>query len=116
MGAMRITSIRIGLIVATLNVLVFIAILLTHETAYARLAELDACFRSGSSCDVSSAEPMYIAGSAFYSPAHYGDVPRTQTLFFMANMPPMSRSLPCCGRRPDVRYRLETGSLWWTSE
>ncbi len=86
---MRITWIRSGLVVATLNLLVFIAMLLVRETAYSWLSELDACFRSGSSCDWSSAEPMYLAGRPFDSPVHVAGVPFAETLYFNANFPAM---------------------------
>jgi hypothetical protein len=84
---MRLTATRIGLIAATLNVLVFVVLLVTREPAYERLAELDAFARSGTSGDYSSAEPRYLAGRPFYSPAHYGDVPLSETLYFIANFP-----------------------------
>jgi hypothetical protein len=90
---MRITSFRVGLILAALNVLVFIVMLVTRETDYARLDELDACYRGGSSCDYSSAEPIYLAGRPFYSSMHVGGVPWTEDAFFAANLPAMLATL-----------------------
>jgi hypothetical protein len=108
---MRFTGMRIGLIAAVLNVLVFIAMLLTREPAYGRLAELDACFRSGSSCDSSSAEPMYLAGRPFYSSAHVGGVPWTEDAFFAANLPAMLATLLVVDRVADLRYWFEVERL-----
>ena len=78
----RLTGTRIGLIAATLNVLVFVALLVAREPDYGRLAELDA-----GKVQHTSAEPMYLAGRPFYSAAHYDDVALTETLFFTANLP-----------------------------
>ena len=108
---MRITSIRVGLVITTLNVLIFIVMLLTRETAYDRLAELDACFRSGSSCDWSSAEPMYLAGRPFYSPAHVAGVPLAETLFFIVNLPAMLGAFVVQDWVADLRYWLEMEGL-----
>ena len=113
MGAMRITSLRIGLILAALNVLLFIAMLATRETAYKRLAELDAFSRSGSSGDYSSAEPWYLAGRPFYSPAHYGNVPLAETVFFAANLPADLGALLLEGAVWQAWYWFEGQSLSW---
>jgi len=108
---MRITGIRVGLILGALNMLVFIAMLVTRETAYERLAELDTCFRGGSSCDWSSAEPMYLAGRPFYSGAHYGNVPVAETLFFLANLPAMMGAFLLDYGVGEMRYRLEIDGM-----
>jgi hypothetical protein len=108
---MRLTAKRIGLIVATFNVLVFIALLVTRETAYVRLAELDAFARSGTSGDYSSAEPTYLAGRPFYSPAHYGNVALYETLFFMANLPADLSAMLVVSALDEVPYYLGIYSM-----
>lgn len=113
---MRLTAKRIGLIAATVNVLVFIAMLLTRGPAYERLAEMEACFRNGSSCDYSSAEPMYLAARPFYSSMHVSGVPWTEDAFFAANLPAMLATFLVVERLADVRYWFEAERLSLTQE
>ena len=113
---MRFTAKRVGLIAATVNVLLFIAMLFTRDPAYARLAETEACLRSGSSCNDSSAEPMYLAARPFYSSMHVSGVPWTEDAFFMANIPPMFATFLVEEKVADVRYRFEVEHLSLTRE
>jgi len=112
---MRLTGTRIGLVAATLNVLVFVLLLMTREPAYERLAELEAFNRLGTTGDYSSAEPMYLAGRPFYSSAHYGDVPLAEDLFFMANLPADLGALLVVQGVDEVRYYFESYSMSWTT-
>jgi hypothetical protein len=113
---MRLSAKRIGLIAATINVLVFIALLLTRDPAYERLAEIEGCFRSGSSCNVSSAEPMYLAARPFYSSMHVSGVSWTEDAFFMANLPAMFATFLVVEQVVGVRYRFEVEQLSLTQE
>jgi hypothetical protein len=113
---MRISAKRIGLIAATINVLVFITMLATRDADYARLAETEACFRSGSSCNDSSAEPMYLAARPFYSSMHVSGVPWTEDAFFAANTPAMLATFLVVERVADVRYWFEADYLSLTQE
>jgi hypothetical protein len=108
---MRLTGTRIGLIAAALNVLVFVLLLMTREPAYERLAELDAFTRSGTTGDISSAEPMYLAGRPFYSTAHYGDVALAESLFFMANLPAYLGAFLVVQAVDEVPYYFEAYSM-----
>jgi hypothetical protein len=113
---MRLPAKRIGLIAATINVLVFITMLATRDADYERLAETEACFRSGSSCNDSSAEPMYLAARPFYSSMHVSGVPWTEDAFFAANTPAMFATFLVVERVADVRYWFEAEHLSLTQE
>ena len=113
---MRLPAKRVGLIAATMNVLVFITMLATRDADYGRLAETEACFRSGSSCNDSSAEPMYLAARPFYSSMHVSGVPWTEDAFFAANTPAMFATFLVVERVADVRYWFEAAHLSLTQE
>jgi len=111
---MRVTWARAGLIAATLNVLVIIIMLATRQPTHERLAELDAFSRSGTTGDLSSAEPMYVAGRPFYSPAHTAGVPLAENVFFTANLPAMLGAYLVTDGVDELRYWFEAQPLSWT--
>jgi len=86
---MRITGFRLGFALALANLLMFAGIVASKAPNYAELERVDALLRSGSTGDLSSAEPMYLAARPFYSPVHVADVPRIENFYLLFNTPAM---------------------------
>jgi len=89
-------------ILATANVLAFIALLASRPPEYERLREHDKELRGGGSISFSSADPIHLAGRRFYSSAHTY-VPLVEDLYFMANFPGET-----------AMVYLAFPSQWWT--
>ena len=83
------TAFRLGLVLALMNLLTFVAITALKQPDYARLEQLDTFIHGGTTGDLSSAEPLYLAARPFDSPAHVPDVPLIETAYFLVNMPAM---------------------------
>jgi len=83
------TGFRLGVVLGVMNLFTFAAITASKTPDYARLEQLDTFIHSGTTGDLSSAEPLYLAARPFDSPAHVPDVPLIETAYFLVNMPAM---------------------------
>ena len=108
--AMRAVTSGLGWSLAGLNVLVFASILAVKQPEYGQLRERDKKFWNDGVLEMTSADPMHLAGRPFYSSAHVAHVPLTEDLYFIANIPAMAAALSVSYPVARLTFERWTGS------
>ncbi len=116
---MRGRTLKLGAVLAVLNVLIFSIILALKAPAYEKLRKTDETVRETGRMEFTTADPMHLAARPFYSSAHVSDVPVIEDLYFLLNTPAMhvalSAGYPLADITSDFWARSPRPSSVWES-
>jgi hypothetical protein len=105
---MRVASSRLGWILAALNVVALCGFLAARAPEYELLNARDEKFWITANVELSTGDPLHLAGRPFDSSAHVSGVPFFEDLYFVLNAPAMYGALLVS--YPASSFTFE----WWT--
>jgi hypothetical protein len=78
---------------AAVNILAFTVLLAMRHPEYEKLSSRDESLRRSGMLDISTADPIYMAGRPFYSSAHVANVPLVEDLYLLSTFQQCSQRL-----------------------